>query len=162
MIYLHLKDQLAMLGELLEKLTDEQFQTPIEVLSGASIGGHTRHIIEVMNCLVNAPTSGEVNYIHRERNFILEQNKVASKQAIIDAVACAFHKDTQIELIGEDKHRIATNYPREIAYISDHTLHHLALIKVGLHALQCADLVDERFGVASATLNFRASMLSEE
>ena len=49
---------------------------------------------------------------------------------------------------------IATNYHREIAYNLEHTIHHMALIRVGLTEVAKIEL-PENFGVASSTVKFR-------
>ena len=47
-----------------------------------------------------------------------------------------------------------TNYHREIAYNLEHTIHHMALIKVGICEL--SDIrVPEGFGVATSTMKYR-------
>ena len=50
--------------------------------------------------------------------------------------------------------KISTNYFREIAYNLEHTIHHMALIRVGLREL--GDIpVDDSYGVASSTIKYR-------
>ncbi len=40
------KQNLLELKELLQKLSEEQYSRPSEILSGASIGQHLRHVLE--------------------------------------------------------------------------------------------------------------------
>jgi hypothetical protein len=47
-----------------------------------------------------------------------------------------------------------TNYYREIVYNLEHTIHHMALIRVGLKELMALDM-PETYGVASATVKHR-------
>jgi hypothetical protein len=50
--------------------------------------------------------------------------------------------------------KISTNYFREIAYNLEHTIHHMALIRIGLREI--GDIpVDESYGVASSTTKYR-------
>ena len=50
--------------------------------------------------------------------------------------------------------RFHTNYYREVAYNLEHTIHHMALIKVGI--CEFTDiLVPEGFGVAASTIKYR-------
>ena len=49
---------------------------------------------------------------------------------------------------------IASNYYREIAYNLEHTIHHMALIRVGINEVSSVVLPDE-FGVAYSTIKFR-------
>jgi len=51
---------------------------------------------------------------------------------------------------------IQTNFEREIAYNLEHTIHHMALIRVGVAEATTLQVPDE-FGVASATVKYRKS-----
>ncbi len=47
-----------------------------------------------------------------------------------------------------------SSYQRELLYNLEHSIHHQALIKVALLEIQ-HDLVDENFGVAQSTIEYR-------
>jgi len=49
---------------------------------------------------------------------------------------------------------IESNYYREIAYNLEHTIHHMALIRIGISEVSSV-LLSEDFGVASSTLKHR-------
>jgi hypothetical protein len=61
----------------------------------------------------------------------------------------ACYDDQSVESI-----TISTNYYREIAYNLEHTIHHMALIRVGLNEVSGIQLPDD-FGVASSTVKHR-------
>ena len=69
-------------------------------------------------------------------------------------------KDKPLLLIAEDYGielapvNIKTNYYRELAYNLEHTIHHMALIRVGIAEVSSLS-VPENFGVAYSTLKFR-------
>ena len=49
---------------------------------------------------------------------------------------------------------IPSNYYRELAYNLEHTIHHMALIRVGITEVSGIQLSDD-FGVASSTVKYR-------
>ena len=51
---------------------------------------------------------------------------------------------------------VTTTFYREIVYNAEHTLHHLALIKVALREMEL-DIVGDDFGMAYSTLKFAAT-----
>jgi len=62
----------------------------------------------------------------------------------------AFDEDSQ------DPVHFDTNYYREVAYNLEHTIHHMALIKVGIREVSDME-IPENFGVASSTIKFRSA-----
>jgi hypothetical protein len=52
---------------------------------------------------------------------------------------------------------VTTTYFREIVYNIEHTIHHLALIKVALIELKLS-LVDNNFGMAYSTIKYKSSL----
>ena len=49
---------------------------------------------------------------------------------------------------------ISTNYFRELVYNLEHTVHHMALIRVGINEVSAVK-VPEEFGVASSTIKYK-------
>ena len=60
--------------EVLSQLPEEYYSKPCGLLSDATIGQHTRHIIELYQCLIDGYTSAEVCYDKRKRNKQIEQD----------------------------------------------------------------------------------------
>jgi hypothetical protein len=50
--------------------------------------------------------------------------------------------------------RISTNFYREIAYNLEHTIHHMALIRVGINEVSNIRLPED-FGIATSTVKHR-------
>jgi hypothetical protein len=153
-------DLLRQLETLLLSLTDEQYNKKLCVLSDATLGQHTRHILEFFLELSGGYQTGCVNYDDRKRDYEIEVNRTsAAKQ--IDALASLLNKqDKALTLIadyGKDKEcsiRVSTNYQRELVYNLEHMVHHMALIRIGVHA-QSGIGLPEDFGVALSTIKYR-------
>ena len=143
---------------LLKKLQDnDSYSKPVISLSGATIGQHTRHIIELYQCLLEGYESGMVNYDKRKRDRLLEvnSNKAFSALHLIKEKLEQENKDLQLEFEIDDKSmRLHSNYYREVYYNLEHCIHHQALIKVALLELKIKELPDQ-FGVAPSTIQYR-------
>ena len=148
------------LSHSLEKLTPEQYTQPSQVLYNATIGQHVRHIIELFLCLNKGYETGIVNYEKRKRDYRLETDKVFAAE-ILDTVYAALMKNDKKLLLeaGYDEHTeevlmIESNYYREVVYNLEHTVHHMALIRVGINEVSSVQLPDG-YGVASSTIKYR-------
>lgn len=141
-------------------LSDNQYKIKIETLSGATIGQHTRHILEMFLCLEKGYTSGEVNYEKRKRDIFIETSKGKAIDLIHHINSHLFQDNKELMLdAGFDENSdelisFPTNYFREIAYNLEHTIHHMALIKIGIKEVSDIQL-PESYGVASSTIKYR-------
>ena len=148
------------ISESLEQLTCEQYCKPSKILFGATIGQHVRHIIELFICLDNGYNTGIVNYEKRKRDYAIETDKnfAASLLKSIYLTLDKVNKDLVLEASFDDHSEecvsINTNYYREIAYNLEHTVHHMALIRVGITEVSNIE-VPNSFGVASSTIKYR-------
>jgi len=144
----------------LEQLTNQQYYQNIDILSGASIGQHVRHVVEMFICLQDGYTSGFVNYENRKRDITIETAKETAIDVMNKINAALFNENKSLVLqAGFDENNnelnnIPTNYFREIAYNLEHAIHHMALIKIGIKEISEIVLQDG-YGVASSTLKFR-------
>lgn len=144
----------------LDNLQQQEYVQPSTSLSNNTIGQHVRHIIELFQCLELGYVSGIVNYENRKRDITIETDKELAKSILLSlhSELEKENKDLVLEANYEENEnsplRIATNYYREIAYNLEHTIHHMALIRVGLNELSSLSL-PENFGVASSTVKFR-------
>ena len=142
-------------------LNDRQYNQKIAFLGNASIGGHTRHIIELLKCATDGYHTGTVDYINRVRNLAIETDKSAAMQELSIIAEQIIHSDKQMNLIVEScKERnanyVTTTYFREIVYNAEHTIHHLALIRVALREMQL-EIVGDDFGMAYSTIKYLAT-----
>ena len=143
---------------LLKEMQDnENYSKAVVSLSGATIGQHTRHIIELYQCLLDGYETGIVNYDKRKRDTILETYCYKAIRALdqIKENLEQENKDLQLEFELQDTFlNLSSNYFREVYYNLEHAIHHQALIKVALIELHIADFPDQ-FGVAPSTLQYR-------
>jgi len=145
------------LVSLLDQLSDNEYTKQCTQLSNATIGEHTRHIIEMFQCLENFYDSGLVNYDKRERNILIQTSTEFAIRSIVDIQDKLEKENKKIELqqiIDGEEIRIDSNYYRELLYNLEHCIHHQALIKVAI--LQCENVqIDANFGVARSTIEYR-------
>jgi hypothetical protein len=163
---LHLKAAIANVFEqvdgLLYALTAEQYRMPSKILFNASIGQHVRHIIELFIELDNGYQSGTVNYEKRKRDYRIETDKAVAAAFLTAILNTVERNNKQLVLEAgfsnnaEDMIHSDTNYYRELAYNIEHSIHHMALIRVGVNELSNIPL-DENFGIASATIKYRSA-----
>lgn len=143
--------------DLLNQLSNSEYSNLCADLSGASIGKHTRHIIEMFQCLENQYDFGVVNYDNRNRNLQIESDTLFAILNIKDIQANLFKEDKILQLrqyIEGEEIIIQSNYFRELLYNFEHCIHHQALIKVAILKFEHV-LVDANFGIARSTIEYR-------
>jgi hypothetical protein len=145
------------LSELLSKLSNEDFSKPCPALSNSSIGEHTRHVIEMFQCLEKQYDLGVVNYDKRKRDQYIQTDTIFAKQSI-DLILNQLDKPNKFiqlqQFINGEEILIESNYHRELLYNLEHCIHHQALIKVAILQLENI-LVNDNFGVACSTIEYR-------
>jgi hypothetical protein len=111
-------------------------------------------------CLEKGYESGVVKYEKRKRDLRIETDRVFAKSLLQDIYTRLNRPDKALFLeAAYDEHSeeilsISTNYYREIAYNLEHTVHHMALIRVGINEVSDIAL-PAGYGVASSTIKFR-------
>ena len=148
---------LTELSDLLSQLTNNDFSCPCHGLSNATIGEHTRHIIELFQCLENQYESGVINYDSRKRDYAI-QTCVETAKTSIEIISNNLEKPNKNlilnQVIDGETLEIESNYNRELLYNLEHCIHHQALIKVAV-LQNDAITIDENFGVARSTIEYR-------
>jgi len=157
-----IKKAFQQLQAALQSLEPDQYRLPSKCLFNASIGQHVRHIIELFIELDKGYETGTVNYENRKRDYRIETDKDLASGLLgtiynemmrpnKPLLLQTGYKEDSDELIAID-----TNYYRELAYNMEHTVHHMAMIRIGIHELSTLQL-DESFGIASCTIKYRSS-----
>lgn len=146
-------------------LSDEQYVQKSEILFGASIGEHVRHVVELFVCLQGGYGCGVVNYESRKRDIAIQTLRSVAIDVMRSLRKSLYSENKELMLqagYSEYSHElftIPTNYYREIAYNIEHAIHHMALIRIGIK--EVSDLeVPEGYGVASSTIKYRKSLVT--
>ena len=148
------------LTESLQQLTTTQYTQPSKTLFNASIGQHVRHVVELFLCLENGYATGVVNYEKRKRDYKIETDKDFAIQLMKEIYHRLEKPNIDLVMEAEDYEDVSgvvvipSNYYREIAYNLEHTIHHMALIRVGINEVSSIELPED-FGVASSTVKYR-------
>jgi hypothetical protein len=151
---------LNQLAESISLLTDNEYTQQSALLNGSSIGGHTRHVIELFQCLINGYKDGTINYEHRKRDLEIETNKHFAYNLLNNIADAVQLPNKQLNLHGfyseteAEECSVSTNFYRELIYNLEHTIHHMALIRVAINEVSTITL-PENFGVAPATMQYK-------
>jgi hypothetical protein len=161
MIFIQITEQLKSLSNLLLLLNDQQYNQKIAFLGNASIGGHSRHIIELLKCVTDGYNTGTVDYLNRVRDLAIETDKLLAMQELSLMAEKVKQSDKRMNLVIECDEEsasnfVATTYFREIVYNAEHAIHHLALIRVALKEMKL-EIVGDDFGMAYSTIKYLAT-----
>ncbi len=140
------------------------YQAPLEILSGSTIGQHTRHILEFYNCLLEQYAQADppvISYARRKRDHRIESepdhalayvDRISGQLKELNAdrnclLDCAEH--------GTPDLLVPSTIGRELIYNIEHTIHHLAIVKIALKSTLPQIVLPEHFGVAPSTIRYR-------
>jgi hypothetical protein len=150
-------------------LDPERYARSLDILSAASVGQHTRHVLEFFICLTAQQEQGCIDYDARERSMELESNPAYALHQIAElrsrlpqcslALPLELAMNYQMSETEEASFRIPTTLAREWVYNLEHAIHHLAMIKIGLHVIAPELELRPGFGVAPSTMRHRARTL---
>lgn len=149
---------LNQLNEILNQLKEEEYCQQLNNLHGASIGQHARHILEFIDCLISIERDGTISYDDRKRDVNLEcnLNEYLSRSnellQSLEIVRNNFPIKIKCFLGGDDIAITETNYHREELFVLDHTIHHLAIIKIGITENFPQIHVPSEFGFTASTV----------
>lgn len=148
------------LAESLAQISQQEYVQPCKNLFNNTIGQHVRHVIELFQCLEQGYDPGVVNYEKRKRDLSIETDKELASRLLLEIYSGLGRSNKQLilEATYDDQAAeplsIGTNYHREVAYNLEHTIHHMALIRVGLAEVTSLSL-PENFGVATSTMKYK-------
>lgn len=153
-------DILNQFKSVLMQFEAKEYKKALKILNDVSIGQHARHIIEFYICLFNSLESGVVNYDSRERDLRIESDleyALLQLNTIIVKFKTNFI-DVNISLefsLGMDSFsKVNTTFYRELTYLIEHTIHHLAIINIAIKAEFQKISLPSNFGVAYSTIHY--------
>ena len=143
---------------LLSKLNNTLYNQTIPALFNGTLGKQVRHLIELYQCLVFRRNLAIVNYDERARDPLLETKIEVAITAIQRLIAHLPNIQLQeiltVKTMLSSSQEIPTNLARELLYLYDHSIHHLALIRVGINLIQPNLSLPDHLGVAISTLEY--------
>jgi len=151
---------LGQIGHAASELSDEQFCTPIPLIGNSTIGQHIRHILEFYIELENGYHSGLIDYNGRKRDHNLETcresaiHKIQQISILVKLENKALNVTVDVDSEDEITQQLPSNYFRELMYNIEHTVHHMALIRVGICLISKIQLPED-FGFAASTIKYK-------
>lgn len=146
--------------EVINAVTPEQYVNKSRLLNEGTLGQHVRHVIELFTELLKGYENGIVDYDNRERSYIIETSPAEASRKLDEILKNMGKPDKQLllytdySLQNKEPLGVPTNYQREVIYNIEHTIHHMALMRIALEKEYQLSLPDS-FGVAPSTLKYR-------
>ncbi len=153
-------------GELLlTEISDETYVHKVVVAFDASIGGHYRHCLDHFRALLEAADAGDLNYDHRERGTLIENDRFAALNATrelregyekfqVALLARPLNVTCKTSYASSGSQASPSTVGREVMYAVAHAVHHYALIGVIAGIMELS--LPAGFGVAPSTLKHQA------
>jgi uncharacterized damage-inducible protein DinB len=152
------------INHVIAQLPPDGYNMPLAEFEGNTLGQHFRHILEFFQCLEDGIESGTIDYAARNRNPIYE-NKPDVATAAFEAFSHALSKfdmdqpvSVRAEFGSDDRPCYDSTVGRELLFVYDHAIHHLAIIKIGL--VCCFPHIEAKkdLGVSPSTIKARTKV----
>jgi hypothetical protein len=149
------------INHVLEQLEPHEYRCQLPEFEGSTLGQHFRHILEFFQCLQQGLRSGVVDYAARERNLLYEDNPRLTATAfelfaeMLPVPDVFDHVEVRVEFGGQERPSYSSTVGRELMFVYDHAIHHLAIIKIGLLCHFPHVQADKDLGVSPSTIKAR-------
>jgi hypothetical protein len=156
------KNILNQLRQVLVQMDGDVYKKPLKVLNNSTIGQHVRHVIEFYTCLYSGIETNQIDYDSRQRDMQIETDKQYSLNILdkINSLLEIDHDDASLMLrtsFGQEFILVSTTFQRELTYLIEHTIHHLAIINIAINDSLPSIIVPKHFGVAFSTITYQES-----
>ncbi|PKH03054.1 hypothetical protein CXF72_08170 [Psychromonas sp. MB-3u-54] len=140
----------------------ERYNQP-SLHSESGIGKHVRHILDHFLALQQGAVNGNIDYNSRHRDSEIENDAELALQLINELIAWflppdselqerAVKVESEISLKQQQNRLFDSSLSRELCYLINHTVHHVAYAK--LVAKELGILVDDAIGIAPSTASY--------
>lgn len=155
-------DALDQVTVLLDILSDQPPDEIGPLFTGERIGSHLRHVHDHFRAFLIGCESGTLDYNHRNRNCPAETDLRYCRrehEAILAALPGAAGCRGALKLISEIDCQVSRNVElastveRELLYLINHTIHHVAIVSLILARHGIA--VPQHLGLAPGTASFQ-------
>ncbi len=162
-----IQQTLIELNQVLGQLNEAQFSRSLPVFSGSTIGMHARHVVEFYQCLLEQSFDNQqVNYDNRSRDLLLQTNLDYFTEAVETVISTLdtmgqTHLQWPLSIAtNEQQETMKSSLERELHYNLEHTIHHAALIKIGILSVAPDSILPPSFGVAPSTIRYQLQKLA--
>lgn len=153
------------INHVLSQLAPHDYRRPLPEFEGSTLGQHFRHALEFFQCLERGACTGLIDYAARERNVLYECDPRLASEAfgrfaeglgefdLLQAV------EVRAEFNSDWRPTYFSTLGRELLFVYDHAIHHLAIIKIGLRCHFPMVQTDADLGVSPSTVKAREAMM---
>ncbi|MDX5376002.1 MAG: hypothetical protein LPK08_00570 [Halomonas sp.] len=152
---------LYQLQAFLERLTPALYRYTFGPTGRQSLGKHVRHILDHYDALLVGAEAGSIDYENRRRDERLETEPELAVARVAEICAALpgleAHRSATLQLRypvegASGSLALTSSLPRELAFLTSHTVHHMALL--GMMAESHGVDLPVHFGVHPSTLRF--------
>lgn len=147
--------------ELLDTLSEQEYQQTFSEYPTGSVGMHVRHVIDHFRALEQGIHKGLVDYNVRHRCTAAESSTAEAKSLLSKVISWLESLDesclnkaisvrSEIDIERTLSSTVNSSVARELVFVSSHAIHHYAVIR--LLCVKQNKQVPEFFGYAPATI----------
>jgi hypothetical protein len=147
---------MQLLNHVSGQIAEEDYCRPVAIMEQQTIGQQIRHLIEHWQLLVDQAPAGTINYACRNRDIQIESDKFLAIDLIRSLQKKSVKTDMTLSVVSSDeKQTFSSTYYRELDHVAEHVIHHAAIIKMAILALNKSFKFPAHFGYAPSTISYK-------